>query len=166
MFAPEDNVTRGESVTFLKRYNDNIVEPALDALEADTESRVAGTQDPTFGNTVSVTSTTHASVGTLVVASGATRDVALTAHLYLERSSSTTGRYVVELRTGDCTGAVVGGTFWRPPTSSESFQADAIAITGFAPDATSGTTFALCVRKFDSGAPNVTASHVGIIATW
>jgi hypothetical protein len=28
-FAPLDNVTRGESVTFLKRYNDNIVEPAV-----------------------------------------------------------------------------------------------------------------------------------------
>ena len=44
-FAPDDNVTRGESVTFLKRYNDNIVEPAdaelrdqIDALEANTAS--------------------------------------------------------------------------------------------------------------------------------
>ncbi|MEQ8842915.1 MAG: hypothetical protein RIB98_18210, partial [Acidimicrobiales bacterium] len=33
-FAPEDNVTRGESVTFLKRYNDNIVEPADEANAA------------------------------------------------------------------------------------------------------------------------------------
>jgi S-layer family protein len=31
-FAPLDNVTRGESVTFLKRYDDNIVQPALSAL--------------------------------------------------------------------------------------------------------------------------------------
>ena len=30
-FKPDDNVTRGESVTFLKRYDDNIVQPALDA---------------------------------------------------------------------------------------------------------------------------------------
>ncbi len=34
LFAPDDNVTRGESVTFLKRYNDNIVEPADAALQA------------------------------------------------------------------------------------------------------------------------------------
>ena len=44
-FAPDDNVTRGESVTFLKRYEDNIVAPAdaelqdqIDALEANTAS--------------------------------------------------------------------------------------------------------------------------------
>lgn len=32
-FAPDDGVTRGESVTFLKRYNDNVVQPAIDELE-------------------------------------------------------------------------------------------------------------------------------------
>lgn len=32
-FHPERSVTRGESVTFLKRYNDNIVEPADEALQ-------------------------------------------------------------------------------------------------------------------------------------
>ena len=34
-FAPDDNVTRGETVTFLKRYEDNIVAPADLALQAD-----------------------------------------------------------------------------------------------------------------------------------
>jgi S-layer homology domain len=34
-FSPEDGVTRGESVTFLKRYDDNIVQPAL----ADTYTK-------------------------------------------------------------------------------------------------------------------------------
>ena len=34
-FAPDDSVTRGESVTFLKRYNDNVVEPALEELTSD-----------------------------------------------------------------------------------------------------------------------------------
>lgn len=38
-FAPDDNVTRGESVTFLKRYNDNIVEPAIAVLQDDIDSR-------------------------------------------------------------------------------------------------------------------------------
>jgi len=33
-FKPDDPVSRGESVTFLKRYNDNIVQPALDANAA------------------------------------------------------------------------------------------------------------------------------------
>jgi hypothetical protein len=35
-FAPLDNVTRGESVTFLKRYNDNIVQPAITDLATNT----------------------------------------------------------------------------------------------------------------------------------
>ena len=34
-FAPLDDVTRGESVTFLKRYDDNIVQPALTTLTGD-----------------------------------------------------------------------------------------------------------------------------------
>ncbi|MEQ8840234.1 MAG: S-layer homology domain-containing protein [Acidimicrobiales bacterium] len=34
LFAPDDEVTRGEAVTFLKRYNDNIVEPGLAGVEA------------------------------------------------------------------------------------------------------------------------------------
>ena len=37
-FAPDDSVTRGESVTFLKRYNDNIVEVADAALQEDIDT--------------------------------------------------------------------------------------------------------------------------------
>ncbi len=43
-FAPEDNVTRGESVTFLKRYNDNIVEPA-DEANASAAAAAAAAAD-------------------------------------------------------------------------------------------------------------------------
>jgi hypothetical protein len=35
-FNGDDEVTRYESVTFLNRYHENVVEPALDALDADT----------------------------------------------------------------------------------------------------------------------------------
>ena len=38
MFAPDDAVTRGESVTFLKRYNDNVVEPAIAEVQADVDA--------------------------------------------------------------------------------------------------------------------------------
>ena len=37
LFAPERNVTRGENVTFLKRYDDNIVQPAVNALQDDVD---------------------------------------------------------------------------------------------------------------------------------
>ena len=43
-FKPEDPVTRGESVTFLKRYDDNIVQPGLagkaDAADTYTKAEV------------------------------------------------------------------------------------------------------------------------------
>jgi hypothetical protein len=34
-FRPDDPVTRGEAVTFLKRYHDNITQPRIAALEAE-----------------------------------------------------------------------------------------------------------------------------------
>ncbi len=34
-FKPLDGVTRGESVTFLKRYHDNVVQPQIDTNKAD-----------------------------------------------------------------------------------------------------------------------------------
>ena len=40
-FAPLDDVTRGESVTFLKRYDDNIVQPALTTLTGDVATNTA-----------------------------------------------------------------------------------------------------------------------------
>lgn len=52
-FAPEEAVTRGQLVTFLKRYNDNVVEPALGAatpgtivMNHGTNNLVADSDDP------------------------------------------------------------------------------------------------------------------------
>ncbi|MEZ5245868.1 MAG: S-layer homology domain-containing protein [Acidimicrobiales bacterium] len=43
-FAPDDNVTRGESVTFLKRYNDNIVAPTtMNLFASDTNLSATST---------------------------------------------------------------------------------------------------------------------------
>ena len=41
-FKPLDGVTRGESVTFLNRYDDNIVQPALSAIDARLAKLEAG----------------------------------------------------------------------------------------------------------------------------
>ena len=41
-FEPDRGVTRGESVTFLKRYDDNIVQPALTTLTGDVATNSAG----------------------------------------------------------------------------------------------------------------------------
>ena len=37
-FCPNDPVTRGENITFAKRYDDNIVQPALAALQAEIDA--------------------------------------------------------------------------------------------------------------------------------
>ena len=41
-FEPDRGVTRGENVTFAKRYDDNIVQPALTELSNDTATNTAG----------------------------------------------------------------------------------------------------------------------------
>ncbi|MEZ5167631.1 MAG: S-layer homology domain-containing protein [Acidimicrobiales bacterium] len=53
-FAPDDNVTRGESVTFLKRYHDNLVQPGLDDLADGLEAQTVGL----FGSATRLSSTT------------------------------------------------------------------------------------------------------------
>lgn len=40
-FAPLDNVTRGESVTFLQRYHDNVAQPGIDAAQATADANTA-----------------------------------------------------------------------------------------------------------------------------
>jgi hypothetical protein len=68
MFAPLDAVTRGESVTFLKRYDDNITQPAL----ADLVGLFASDEDYTV---TTVTSSVPADLGllaTVTVPSGRT----------------------------------------------------------------------------------------------
>ncbi|MEQ8842388.1 MAG: S-layer homology domain-containing protein [Acidimicrobiales bacterium] len=76
-FAPEDNVTRGESVTFLKRYNDNIVEPADTALQADIDNLTAQTY-------------TQAEVDALLADKADTADIPATTVASAERNASLT----------------------------------------------------------------------------
>jgi hypothetical protein len=55
LFAPDDNVTRGESVTFLKRYNDNIVAPTTMNLFASDTNLSSTTVLGDLGLSASVT---------------------------------------------------------------------------------------------------------------
>ena len=43
-FSPEDPVTRGQNVTFAYRYDQNVVQPALDALDTLDELSCSATQ--------------------------------------------------------------------------------------------------------------------------
>jgi len=87
-FKPLDPVTRGESVTFLKRYHDNLVQPEIDTNTAGIATNTAGIATNTAGaaaNTaaigalptlmwarVSSTGTVEASSGSVTVAKAGT----------------------------------------------------------------------------------------------
>lgn len=93
-------------------------------------------------------------------------DVVVQAHVYLERSGATTGRYELTLRVDDCAGTVIGSTLWRPPESPTTWVADVLSLTGVATALPVGSDVVLCGRKFDVGAPTAYTYSRGIIATW
>lgn len=162
-FAPLDAVTRGESVTFLKRYDANIVQPALEALgnTGVVSSQETGTADP-----VTIDSVTAVPIETVTIAGTGTVDVALTAHVQIENSGATQGRYDITVRSGDCTGAVVGAAGIRTGVTTSTLVNSTAAVTGFVADAPAGSTYALCAEKAFPGSADGTAYRRGLTATW
>jgi len=49
LFAPDDPVTRGQNVTFLKRYHDNLVVPADEALQDGIDANATAVATQTVG---------------------------------------------------------------------------------------------------------------------
>ena len=162
-FAPLDSVTRGESVTFLKRYDDNIVQPALAEL-ANTgvvASQETGTNDP-----VVVDSTAAVEVASVTIGGTETVDVALTAHVQVENGGSSQGRFTVTVRSGDCTGDIVGAGGIRTGETTSSFVNTTAGVTGFVADAAAESTYVLCIAKVFNGAADGTVYRRGLVATW
>jgi hypothetical protein len=94
------------------------------------------------------------------------RDVAIDAHVYVERVPSNDGRYDFTLHLDGCGGEIVGRTLWRPISSADGYQSDVISFTGWAPDVPAGSDLVLCGRKFDSFVPNAVAGMRGVTAQW
>ncbi len=100
-FKPEDPVKRGESVVFLNRYDTNIVQPALAALQADT---TADTLDGLHANDLVRAAQVSDSTG-VNEWNGSTLDHDLTltapvAGALLVTSTTTVGRALGETATG------------------------------------------------------------------
>ena len=79
-FSPEDPVTRGENITFAKRYDDNIVQPALSVLTtgvaANTADIATNTADiATNAADVDVLETNQVVGSARVLASGTMSDI-------------------------------------------------------------------------------------------
>lgn len=142
-------------------------EVVLDS-ELTTAARggTAGVQVTSFTGSVQISTTSVVELLSLDVTTATATDVVIVSHAYLERSAATTGRYDLSLRLGTCAGDTLGATFWRPSTSDDSFAADVVTFTGYAPGIDGAATIKLCGSKFDSGAPTATAGFRGMIAHW
>jgi hypothetical protein len=123
-------------------------------------TRAAGTQAST---TITITSTTAVQLASVALP-GSPSGVALTAHAYWQRAQSGGGlTYEITLRSGTCTGTILGQGSWRPVTTTY-YVGDTISISGFATAATS--TVVLCARKVSTDAADVTVTNRGIAASW
>lgn len=94
-FSPMDPVTRGQNVTFAYRYDQNIVQPALEDLEAD----IANLPDVYFVEVASDGTKNRGSFGTFVTYSG-------------------TGGYEVEFPVDDVHDCTWSGTIARQRTNA------------------------------------------------
>jgi S-layer homology domain len=90
-FAPLDNVTRGESVTFLKRYDTNIVQPALAALEAQIAGLTSSSAVFEGGNfNQPITTTADAIAKSVTITAPADGVIVITATADVEGTSNAT----------------------------------------------------------------------------
>ena len=100
-FEPERGVTRGESVTFLKRYDDNIVQPALGDTytKAEVDAAIAAAAPEVYHAVVNADGTTRSntSAGVSVAKTG-------------------TGTYEVEFPPADIRNCVYHATLVTEPT--------------------------------------------------
>ncbi len=130
-----------------------------------TTGQVDGTQVTGFSSPLTIAATTNLQLASITVPGAPTGTVIFSAHAYLEKSGTTTGRYELSIRSGSCAGTIVGFMFWRPGTTTESFHGETLSFTGMG-NAVSSTTFVLCGRKFDSGAPDASVNPRGLNASW
>lgn len=138
----------------------------LDASAAPAGTSLRGFQ-VTDESSVQITSTTPASLGSLVVDAGAGSDVLLAAHVQLEGTGLGEGvRWGIGICRGSAAGPQVGRAVHRPPSSAapSANQADTVALTGFDAGAQGSTTYVLCGAKIDANAPTVSARLRGMHA--
>ena len=127
----------------------------------------AQVQETTFGDPITISSTTPVAVESIAVSAAGSYDVALTAHVYAEVTGADGGRYRIGICAGSASGPQVGSALWRPgdrtPRRSP-YESDTTTITGFDAGVTGPTTYVLCVSKFDSGSPDLTLYPRGLDA--
>jgi hypothetical protein len=132
---------------------------------------ITGTQVSMSGAPVTIVGATTAwtQALALTVPAGTSNNVALTAHVYLEKSATLFGRYGISLNRVSCAGVVVGSAWWRssaPTAANDSWVGSTTTVTGFDTGVTGSTNYVLCVQKFDTNAADLTIVARGMTATW
>lgn len=149
-FCPEDNVSREQMASFMRRYAQTL------GMAAD---EVTDTAD-----TVAITAADLTEVATIEVAPKAEANVSLNAHVTMEATATTSGTY--HIVADSCDGDVVASGAWQ-------LNADA-ALTDLAAtysatghDVISETsTYVLCVAKGDAALPDANAGERALVAEW
>jgi hypothetical protein len=139
----------------------------INATQAPAGTSLRGFEVTDFDAGVTLTSTSLASFGSLVVDAAVASDVLLTAHVRLEGSGFGEGNsYDFGICRGGTSGPMVGRALLRPPSSANGSanQADQITLTGFDPGVFGPVTYVLCGAKRDVIAPNVSVSSRGMHA--
>ena len=128
------------------------------------QSKKAGSQNLNWTSTY-VSSTSQVLVASVYVGDTYSKDVSFNAHVVLEASTSTTGRYELVIRRGGSTGTILGKGWWRPPPVS-GLHAVTLSFTGFDNNISGAYWYYFYARKYDSGAPNALIGPYGFTAGW
>lgn len=150
-FCPKDQVTREQMAAFMRRLAQ--------------ASGAVGTEITDFSSVINVSTTMFVEVLSVQVTPKAQARVVLNAHVALEKSSSTEGRYEIRIYRTSCSGQLIGTGYWRQPPTGGNFQGDTVAVTGF-DNVSAPTTYKVCVGKTVSESPSVNVFQRGFTATW
>lgn len=146
----------------------SVTELGIHGVRAPANTTAFGVETTGFPTNATLDSTSFVGAASLAVDGAAPYAVRLTAHAYLEGNGfDPNSRYEIGICRGSASGPMVGRAFWRPlrQTTDASYIGDTIALTGYDRDLSGPTTYVLCARKFDSGAPTVTVFDDGLVAT-
>ena len=117
---------------------------------------ISGVEGILLTGSVTITSTTAVSIGTITISETGTFDVALNAHASVEITGNTISRLKIEIHNSTCTGTILGEAMWRPGGSAtdNTLIANTISLTGFQANVSGPETYELCARKFDTSFPD------------
>jgi hypothetical protein len=152
-----------------KDLNDNF-EQLRSAVSdnATNQPRLVGKQDTSFSNPVNIATTTWTGIESLTINAGPDPvTIKFTMHVVVEGGNlDGSDRYRFGICKGSASNAnLVGAGWWRPPSTSNQYQATTITATGFDTGVTGAVDYSICGAKLNSADRDVAAYRRGIVAT-